>query len=93
MGKKKSLGHSPLGFDFDDGLTYDFIPDLNEQIIQEVDHPEKDKMENASSKTVVSYYIEEQLVGRIKKLAHITDQSYSSVATNAFTDYLQKEGF
>lgn len=93
MGKKKSLGHSPLGFDFDGGLSYDFIPDLNEQIVQEVEHPDKGRNEKNPNKTVVSYYLEEQLVNRIRKIAHITEQSYSAIATTAFTDFLQKEGF
>lgn len=93
MGRKKSLGHSPLGFDFDGGLSYDFIPDLNEQIVQEVDHPDKEKIEKNQHKIVVSYYLEEQLVDRIKKFAHFSENSYSAVATDAFTDYLQKEGY
>jgi nitrogenase subunit NifH len=93
MGRKRSLGHNPIGFNFDDGLTYDFIPNLNEQIVKEVEHPEKQEESKIQNKTIVSYYIEENIIDRIKLFAKLTEQSYSSVATNAFEDFLHKEGF
>jgi len=93
MGRKKSLGHSPLGYDFNDGLSFDFIPDLNEPIVKVVDHPEWHKQDKPPAKEVVSYYVEKQIIDRIRTFAHITEQSYSAVAINAFTEYLQKEGF
>jgi hypothetical protein len=93
MGRKKSLGHNPIGYNFDDGLTYDFIPNLNEQIVKEVEHPEEPVQEKAQSKTIVSYYIEEHIIDRLRLFAQITEQSYSSVAKNAFEDFLHKEGF
>jgi len=92
MGRKKSLGHSPLGYDFDDGLSFDFIPDLNEPIIKEVDHPEKQK-QNSPVKIVVSYYLEERIVDKVRKIARLTDQSYSSIASSAFSEYLQNVDF
>jgi hypothetical protein len=93
MGRKKSLGHNPIGFNFDDGLTYDFIPNLNEQIVKEVEHPEKNVQQLNKNKTIVSYYIEEHIIDRVRYFAQITEQSYSSVAKNAFEEFLHKEGF
>lgn len=93
MGRKKSLGHSPLGYDFDDGLTFDFIPDLNEPMIKVVDHPDRQKQNKPPAKVVVSYYIEEHIVDKVRKIAHLTEQSYSAIASSALSEYLQNGDF
>ncbi len=98
MAKKKSLGHSPLGIMTEEKLNYDFIPNLNEKLVREVDHP--DKINNliyelepeSTNKIVVSYYLDESIIKKLKQFAKRSEQSYSAVAGNAFTFYLQEQG-
>ncbi|MEX1063472.1 MAG: hypothetical protein WEC12_07705 [Balneolaceae bacterium] len=89
---KKSLGHSPINSRFEDAGSCDFIPDLISKK-KKPDTPGKasSDRQTASNKKVVSYYIEEHIVGAIRKQAVKTDQSYSSVAARAFSFYLNNK--
>jgi hypothetical protein len=98
MTKKKSLGHIPLGYSMTGNATFDFIPDRStpetvsvdepvEGLMKEQEHPE------ASKKKVVSYYLEEDIINRLRRVADDTNESYSSVASAAIDVYATYMGY
>jgi hypothetical protein len=98
MSKKKSLGHIPLGYSMTGNATFDFIPDRStaeapgveepvEGLMKEQVHPE------VSKKKVVSYYLEEDIINRLRRVADDTNESYSSVASTAIDVYATHLGY
>lgn len=44
-------------------------------------------------KKICSYYLEKDLVQRLKGLAHLTELSYSRVVSKAISEYVEEYGF
>ncbi|SMO33821.1 hypothetical protein [Gracilimonas mengyeensis] len=73
MSKKKSLGHNPLSQRGVRYATFDFIKPLE---TEEDDHPRKKRKIN---KTTASYYLEEPVVNKVRRLAKKKGTSYSAL--------------
>lgn len=121
MGKKKSLGSSPIGYSALDDHSYSFIRDLG---VSSKQGKEKDRRENerdqrysASSpngdrdnrpadpetgkkatynpneKKIVSYYLESQLIERLKSMAGDRNIFYSTLVSEAVEVWLEANGY
>lgn len=95
---RRSLGDSPLEHESTDVGLLDFIGRENEKsmmpvsiTLSGVDHTIH--REDKHSKTTVSYYLEEDLIKRVKALATLTERSYSSLAAEALRMILRQYGF
>jgi hypothetical protein len=104
MGKKKSLGSSPIGFQSDNG-SMNFIPDLGvaekkeeapkyytkNRREQANGHPDKSSETNDSpEKKIVSYNLEKNLIQQVKDLANKKDMYYSTLVSKALRHWIAK---
>lgn len=98
MFARRSLGDSPLEHESTDLGLLDFIGRDSDKSLMPVSiklpdgndvTPKGDK----HNKMTVSYYVDEDLVKRIKALATLTERSYSSLASEAFRMILRQYGF
>ncbi|MEL7834574.1 hypothetical protein [Fodinibius sp. Rm-B-1B1-1] len=103
MSDNKSLGSSPFGFN-DKKSTMAFIPDRNESKTKEkpkkpisavssqsgssTDQSPEPKKRQKSEKKVVSYYLEVELVDKIKSVADHKDIYYSSLVSMALREWI-----
>lgn len=87
MSKYKSLGSSPLGFQSNNG-TMSFIPDLGVSKSKQKD-PEP---ESTSEKKTVSYYLELDLIEKVKSMATKKDMCYSALVSNALHRWIVENG-
>lgn len=85
MDKKKVLGDNPLAYSFRNHASFDFIRDTTSETSEEA----KDESEEKSVKKVVSYYLEESIIERIKKIADDNNESYSSVVSQMLRSSLK----
>lgn len=100
MSKKKSLGSSPVGYS-DTGTstsTFSFIPDLgvSERNLKEPDNQELtggNASNGTPNKTVVSYYLEEPLTERVRRLADDLETTYSAIAGRALDSWISRHGY
>lgn len=116
MGKKKSLGSTPIGYDIN-RTSYTFIRDIGVsepkarsdqngeggglkdratgQAVSEAKLAGKDKKQNSgqSDKKIVSYYIEVELIDRLKQMASEQDSYYSAVVSRAIQAWIEHHGF
>lgn len=53
----------------------------------------KNKQQQTSEKKIVSYYIEVDLVDRLKEMADESGDYYSSVASKAIRSWIERHGF
>lgn len=105
MSKKKSLGSSPIGYSSLGFDSFEFIPTITvSQPSQEESAPigsgnsdgfddtksssHNDKKEHVN-KQIVSYYLEETLVERIKKVADDQKIYYSTLVSRALSYWLK----
>ncbi len=86
MDKKKVMGHNPLAYSLRNHASFDFIRDTTGDSSEE----SKDESEKKPVKKVVSYYLEESIIERIKKIADEKDESYSSVAGEMLRSSIKK---
>ncbi len=104
MSNRKSLGHSPLGYNVIGNSNFDFIPDYNSVI--ETDDTERSSRQLESNskadeknnhvkpqKKIVSYYIEENVTNRLRDFADDHKSSYSAAATEAIFEYVTRKGY
>lgn len=103
MSDNKSLGSSPFGFN-NEKSTMAFIPDRNVAKTKErpkepvsvvstqsdstPEQSPKPKEDQKSEKKVVSYYLEVDLVDKIKSVADHEDIYYSSLVSMALREWL-----
>ena len=84
MGKKKSLGHNPLAYSTRSHASFDFIaPNKEEQ--------QEGKKEVRVQKETASYYLESELVQRIKGIADKQGTSYSAVVNQIIKKHLGED--
>ncbi|MFW6157606.1 MAG: hypothetical protein ACOC4S_02065 [Balneolaceae bacterium] len=98
MSKKKSLGSSPVGYSDTGTSTFSFIPDLGvaEKNVKETDNQELPKGNSSNgtpNKTVVSYYLEEPLTERVRRLAEDLETTYSAIAGRALDSWISRHGY
>lgn len=90
MDKRKSLGHNPLAYSLRNHSSLDFIRDTGKDTGQE---EEKGK---PSPKKVVSYYLEERTIQKLREMADQKGISYSAFVNKLLAEQLrddeQKEG-
>lgn len=100
MSNKKSLGSSPIGLRTQG--TMSFIPDLGVSKSKKADlKPERDEdkiskttavQEKSPQKKTVSYYLEEDLIEKVKRLAGKKDMCYSALVSNALQRWIVENG-
>jgi nitrogen regulatory protein PII-like uncharacterized protein len=73
MSKKPVMGHNPLGYRPLADANFDFIPNTKDGAEAKDNARDKD----TPNKKVVSYYLEEELIDKIKKRAKEKEDSYS----------------
>lgn len=61
-------------------------------LVVERDVPKEEEIDS-SPKKVVSYYLREDLINRLKSYADSCGESYSGVAADAISSYLKRIGF
>ncbi|MTI88055.1 MAG: hypothetical protein FH748_08815 [Balneolaceae bacterium] len=84
MSKKKSLGHNPLAYSTFGDSSFDFISSSEEkrEAKEEIKKPQK---------SVVSYYLEDPLVSRIRKKADEEEKSYSAYVNELLKKSMNEE--
>ncbi len=86
MSKKPSLGHNPLDQNLRNHGSFDFIKDTA---------PKKEKSKKAKGKTVskkvVSYYLEEDVIDKIKTIAKTEEKSFSALANELLNASIDKK--
>jgi hypothetical protein len=100
MSKKKSLGSSPIGFQTNG--TLGFIPDLgvgktknrssSNYIQRESEMFEQAVQVDDSEKKTVSYYLEVDLIGKVKSLAIQREITYSALVSDALSRMFVENG-
>lgn len=106
MSKKKSLGSSPIGYSSPGRDTFEFIPSISTETAGTESYTteynsspnEHGECEAGSSETttdntekkIVSYYLEEQLIDRLKKVADEHKMYYSSLVSKAIQLWLDQ---
>jgi len=105
MSNRKSLGHSPLGYNVIGNSNFDFIPDYNSIIETDEAERSSDSFDNhtqvdnnkhlneKSPKKIVSYYIEEKITNRLRDFADDHKSSYSAAASEAISEYVTRKGY
>lgn len=93
MSRKKSLGHNPLGFSGFDQDSLQFIGSKSDQHHSQYHgHHQHDHHKHAEKK-VVSYYLEVNLVRRLKRIAHSEGRYYSSLVSEAVENLIDEYDF
>ena len=85
MSKKPSLGHNPLAQNIRNHGSFDFIKDTA---------PKKRSSQRAKKKTskkVVSYYLEEEVIEKIKNIAKNESKSFSALANELLNISIEKK--
>jgi|GEM_PF-3194826 len=94
---RRSLGDSPLEHEPSDIGLLDFIGRSPEKAVtpRPLKAPEIDKSHNdhKADKKIVSYYVDKDVIKRVKALATLTERSYSSLAAEALRNLLRNYGF
>jgi len=123
MGKKKSLGSSPIGYSALNDHSYSFIRDLGVSPNQEEEEKRKENEQDYSyspaspngnqenrpaesetapveqttndpnEKKIVSYYLEIQLIERLKSMADDRNIFYSTLVSEAVEIWLEANGY
>ena len=86
MAKKSSLGHNPLAYSLRNHASFDFIRDTTQDQVKS----RPDSAGKKPAKKVVSYYLDEQLVERIKEIADHKEESYSQIAGDMLKDSVER---
>lgn len=92
---RRSLGDSPLEHTSDEDVALlDFIG-RGQKATEKHEKPEQktEVTEVQPSKKIVSYYLDNDVVRKLKFLATITDRSYSSLVEEGLKKLLQDYGF
>ncbi len=91
------MGDSPLEHEPSDIGLLDFIGRSPEKAVKPrpLKVPEADKSHNDHKidKKIVSYYVEKDIIKRVKALATLTERSYSSLVAEALRNLLREYGF
>ncbi|MDX1672219.1 MAG: hypothetical protein R3211_07740 [Balneolaceae bacterium] len=106
MAKKKSLGSSPIGYSRLGMSSFHFIPDLgiSNRKKESEEKPSEDsgsgrektlvvKEKSPPEKKIVSYYLEKQLVKRLKVFAKEQNMYYSAVVSDALEYWIEDHGY
>lgn len=97
MFARRSLGDSPLEHKSSDLGLLDFIGRGSDNSMLPVAIKTSDTeiphIGEKHNKKTVSYYLDSDLVKRVKALATLTEQSYSSLVTEALKMLFRKYGF
>lgn len=88
MSKKKSLGHNPLAQSTPGYASYDFIHSSEESEEQEGERGKGISTHDINKKTA-SYYLEEPVINKIRRLADKYDTSYSALVNNILKNSLK----
>ena len=86
MSKKPSLGHNPLAQNIRNHGSFDFIKDTAPKKVSS----KKPKKKNASKK-VVSYYLEEEIIEKIKNIVKNESKSFSALANELLNISIEKK--
>lgn len=90
MSKKKSLGHNPLGTSDIDHNKLRFIGSGSGQHDDITPENLHDSNKSRVEKKAVCYYLEVQLVRRLKKIAHSEGRYYSHMVSEAVENLLNE---
>lgn len=88
MSKKKSLGHNPLAQSSFRYASYDFITS-SENNEEEGGEKEKGASNDDINKKTASYYLEEPVINKIRKLAKKHDTSFSALVNKILKNSLK----
>lgn len=83
MDKRKSLGHNPLAYSLNNHSSLDFIRDISKDAENEEEKP--------SPKKIVSYYLEEKTIQKLREIADQKGKSYSALANELLASKLNEE--
>lgn len=86
MSKKKSLGHNPLAYSTRRHASFDFISSSESEEDSAKGASEK---QDRVQKITTSYYLEQPLVNKIKRLADQKGTSYSALVNSILKDALR----
>lgn len=91
MSKSKSLGSSPIGLQSNNS-TLSFIPDrgVSSERKSSSCNGEASQNRDQKKKKVVSYYLEESLISKLKSKAEEKDIYYSTLVGRAIKEWLEK---
>lgn len=94
---RRSLGDSPLEHEPVDIGMLDFIGRAPEKAVKprpiKASMADKSHDEQKADKKIVSYYVEKDIIKRVKALATLTERSYSSLVAEALRKLLREYGF
>lgn len=97
MSGNKSLGSSPIGHTGRRNETFGFIPDLGvssgnrSERKSESAATDADTEKKEAEKKVVSYYLEVELVKRVKNIADERGLYYSTIVSKALSNWIDRE--
>lgn len=101
MSNKKSLGSSPIGLQTQGSMA--FIPDLGvakpKKAVSKLPRTEDKKVsesptaqEKICEKKTVSYYLEEDLIAKVKSIASEKEVCYSALVSSALRRWINENG-
>jgi hypothetical protein len=88
MSKKKSLGHNPLAQSSLGYASYDFISSSENNEEEEGEKGKGASLHDINKKTA-SYYLEEPVISKIRKLADKHGTSYSALVNKILKNTLK----
>lgn len=86
MDKKKVMGHNPLGMDHLADAKFNFIPYTESGSAQKNSDSDKPK----KKRKVVSYYLEEDLISKIRDKATENSESYSGFVSRKLKEAINE---
>ena len=86
MSKKPSLGHNPLAQNLRNHGSFDFIKDTAPKKVST-----KKVKGKATSKKVVSYYLEKDVIKKIQEIAKNESKSFSALANELLNVSIEKK--
>ena len=93
MSKKDRFRFDPLSEEFSVVDSLDFIgTDVFEKTVHLPDSADTYSDEKKEKK-IYSYYLEIDLARRMKRLAHLTENTYSGLVNQAIREYVEEYGY
>lgn len=94
MSKNDRFRFDPLSEEFSVVESLDFIGSSTLKEPPTLDERENDTyQEEKTEKKIYSYYLEKDVVSRLKRFARLTENTYSSIVNRAINDYVEGFGY
>jgi hypothetical protein len=90
MPDRKGFRYDPLQLEATPAESLGFIGGGQNKHIRPVTNNLSNETEEKKEKKIVSYYIELDLIKRLKRLADITNQCYSGIVSNAIREFVEQ---